>query len=309
MTLACLGRDGKFLGTKKQSLIQCIALPSWLQGLCFQAKPPPFWPAFPGATEGHSAQARPATVWWSCERWSELMVFPLWLPEMMWIFLEGGIWTDQWSDIPAARWTESLGLEALGESCLWLRTQECWRVMGREREKGWIFNSLALLLPLALLCPLSFPGPRCLSLMWERLKGTIRNIRRCSWCELDREKSALLWMSHNPHIPESCFFPAAASRGWLAEALLTIRPPEWVDDVKSRLFPLSFPALGSSGMVQAHCQTRRGSHVRSVTAPILLCMLKVCWWRCAGSADWVETLTAGKLLLLVCTACAVRSPH
>lgn len=38
MTLACLGRDGKFLGTKKQSLIQCIALLSWLQGLCFQAK-------------------------------------------------------------------------------------------------------------------------------------------------------------------------------------------------------------------------------------------------------------------------------
>lgn len=44
--------------------------------------------------------------------------FSLWLPETMKTFLEGRILTDQWSDVPPAHWTESLFLEALGESCL-----------------------------------------------------------------------------------------------------------------------------------------------------------------------------------------------
>lgn len=37
-TLACLGRDGKLLGTKKQSLIQGIALLTSLQVLCSHVK-------------------------------------------------------------------------------------------------------------------------------------------------------------------------------------------------------------------------------------------------------------------------------
>lgn len=65
-------------------------------------------------------------------------------------------------------------------------------------------------------------------------------------------------MSHNC-MPESFFPPAVLSRGLLAEALLTIRLQEWVDGVKNRLSPLSFPGLGSSGMVQTHCQTGGGS--------------------------------------------------
>lgn len=126
--------------------------------------------------------------------------------------------------------------------------------MGRGREKDSIFFLPGI--TAFLLCSLSFPGPRGLNLVWGRLRDTLRRWCRCSWCGLYREgRSALLWMSHN-YIPESFFPPAALSRGLLAEALLTIRLQELVDGVKRRLSPLRFPGLGSSGMVQTHCQTQ-----------------------------------------------------
>lgn len=259
-----------------------------------------FWPTCPSTTEGHSAklfaQTRPATVQWSRERWSGLMGFLSGYPKQWKLFWRAECLSDQWSDIPPACWTERLFLKALGESFLWLCTQECWWCDWWGKGEGWdlFFPAMTALL----LYSLSFLGPKYHNLMWERLRGTSRSWCRCSWCDLDREdRSAPLWMFHSC-VPES-FLPAAWSRGSLAGALLAIGLQEGADGVKNRLTALRFPGLGSLRMVQNHCQTGRGSHVRGLLH-LLLCPWRFCWWRCAGSVwekchvcraeftDWVE---------------------
>lgn len=130
--MPCLGRDRKLLGTSKQSLIQGIALLGhkfcvFKQSLCsLTAYPPSFvkWPcslltSIPRRHRGTFSKA-------VCS--NQTCHSPVFFCEMIWTdgFFSLVTWKDENvsggqninRDIPAAHWTESLFLEALGESCL-----------------------------------------------------------------------------------------------------------------------------------------------------------------------------------------------
>lgn len=90
--------------------------------------------------------------------------------------------------------------------------------------------------------------------------------------------------------------------------------------MKSRLTLLSFPGLGSLGMVQNHCQTGRGSHVRGLLhlscSALEVLLMEVCWLslgkmprlqgRVCRLGGKETTWRAGKFLLLVHPVCAER---